>query len=372
MSESAILTRSSRRPGYKSRVASRSLVALLAGSLLALFAAGAAAPSQSASTVLQTSAHARSFEGPTGTARIDRAARSALTWRGGPITASTGEIVEIFVSDSLPAETPEKWAEFLATLTHGPELARLTSNIASLAEVQELCGPRALGCYSRDEMVSLGEPAPDGTTPEEVVRHEYGHHVAWYRLNTPWRAIDWGPKNWASAATVCSRVSRREAFPGNQSSNYARNPGEAWAEVYRLMDERKAGITTASWPIITPSFFPDEAALLAAERDVLESWTVNRKSVFRRSFAKDAKRAWLIPLPTPLDGDLVLNAKLPRGGLHEIALVSANRSTVLRRAQWVSQRGKRLVTGICGQRTLFVRVTPSGAAGQVTVSVSRP
>ncbi len=27
------------------------------------------------------------------------------------------------------------------------------------------------------------------------------------------------------------------------------------------MDERKAGITTATWPIITPSFFPDEAAL---------------------------------------------------------------------------------------------------------------
>ena len=47
--------------------------------------------------------------------------------------------------------------------------------------MQELCGSRALGCYSGDEMVSLGEPARDGTTPEEVVRHEYGHHVAWHR-----------------------------------------------------------------------------------------------------------------------------------------------------------------------------------------------
>ncbi len=314
----------------------------------------------------------RSFEGPAGTARVNRSARSALTWRGGPITASTGEIVQIFVSDSLPAETPEKWAEFIATLTHGPELARLRSNIASLAEVQDLCGARALGCYSGNEMVSLGEVAPDGTTPEEVVRHEYGHHVAWNRLNTPWRAVDWGPKHWASAATVCPRVTRREAFPGNEGSNYSQNPGEAWAEVYRLMDERKAGITTASWPIIAPSFFPDEAGLLAAERDVLQPWTVNQKSVFRRTFAKGAKKVWWIPLPTLLDGDLVLNATLPRAALHEVALVSANRSTVIRRAQWVSQRVKRLTTGVCGHRSLFVRVSPSGGAGPVTVTVSRP
>ena len=355
-------------------MASRSLVAVLAGSLLALLGAGADVTTRDASTARATSTSglARSFEGPTGTAGTNRAARSALTWRGGTVTASTGEVVRVYVSDALPAETPEKWAEFLAQLTHGPELARLTANIASLAEVQDLCGSRALGCYSGNDIVSLGEPAPDGTTPEEVARHEYGHHVAWNRLNTPWRAVDWGPKHWASAATVCPRVTRREAFPGNEGSNYAQNPGEAWAEVYRLMDERKAGITSATWPIIAPSFFPDEADLLAAERDVLQPWIVNQKSVFRRTFAKGAKKVWWIPLPTPLDGDLALNATLPRAGLHEVALVASNRSTILRRAQWVSQRVKRLTTGICGQRALFVRVTPSGAAGRVTVSVSRP
>lgn len=352
-------------------MASRSLAAVLAGSLFALLFAGSTF-TRDRVTAPATSALARSFEVPAGTSRIDRSARSALTWRGGPVTAPTGEVVQVFVSDALPAETPEKWAEFLVNLTHGPELARLTSNIASLEEVQELCGPRTLGCYSGNELVALGEPAPDGTTAEEVVRHEYGHHVAWNRLNTPWRAVDWGPKHWASAATVCPRVTRREAFPGSEGSNYAQNPGEAWAEVYRLMDERKAGITTATWPIIAPSFFPDETGLLAAERDVLQPWRVNQKSVFRRSFAKGAKTVWWIPLPTPLDGDLILNATLPRAGLHEVALVAANRSTVLRRGQFVSQRVKRLTTGVCGQRTLFVRVTPNGAGGQVTVTVSRP
>ncbi len=350
---------------------SRFLGALLAGSLFVLLVAGSTF-SRDIATAPATSGLVRSFEGPTGTARIDRAARSALTWRGGPVTASTGDVVQTYVSDSLPAETPEKWAEFLAKLTHGPELARLTASIASLEEVQDLCGARALGCYSHNEIVSLGEPAPDGTTPEEVLRHEYGHHVAWNRLNAPWRAVDWGPKHWASAATVCPRVTRREAFPGNEGSNYAQNPGEAWAEVYRLMDERKAEITTATWPIIAPSFFPDEAALQAAELDVLQPWTDNRVSKHARAFGKSTKQVWWIPVQTPLDGDLALTATVPTGGLHEIALVSANRSTVLRRAQWVGQRAKRITTSICGQRLLFVRVTQAGSLGRVALTISRP
>jgi len=351
-------------------VASRSLAALFAGLLLVL-GAGAAATGEASSAQAPISL-ARSFDGQAGPARINRAALGTLTWRGGPITASTGEVVSVFVSDALPAETPEKWAEFIAGLTHGPELARLTSNIATLAEVQQLCGSRALGCYSGNEMVALGEPAGNGTTPEEVVRHEYGHHVAFHRLNNPWRAIDWGPKHWASAATVCTRVSAREAFPGDGGINYANNPGEAWAEVYRLMDERKAGITTASWPIISTSFFPDETGLVAAERDVLEPWTGNRKTVYRRTFAKTAKKPWWIPLPTSLDGELVLNATVPLNGLQEVALVAGNRRTVVRRAQWIGQRTKRATTGVCGQRAYFVRVTPRGAAGRVTVTVSSP
>ena len=351
-------------------MASRSLAALLAGLLLVLVSGSATA--SSASSAQAPLSLSRPFDGQVGPARINRAALGALTWRGGPITASTGDIVSVFVSDALPGETPEKWAEFVAGLTHGSELASLTSNIATLDEVQQLCGARALGCYSGNRMVSLGEPAPDGTTPEEVVRHEYGHHVAFHRLNTPWRAIDWGPKHWASAATVCTRVVAREAFPGDEGFNYANNPGEAWAEAYRLMDERKAGITTATWPIVSPSFFPDEAGLLAAERDVLEPWTASRKTVFRRTFAKTTKKPWWIPLPTPLDGDLVLNATVPLNALHEVALVAGNRRTVVRRAGWIGQRTKRITTGVCGQRAYFVRVTPRGVAGRVTITVSSP
>jgi hypothetical protein len=42
-------------------------------------------------------------------------------------------------------------------------------------------------------------------TPQEVVRHELGHHVAFNRLNTPWTAVNWGPKAWATDQDVCAR-----------------------------------------------------------------------------------------------------------------------------------------------------------------------
>ena len=349
------------------------LTALLSGALLTVLVAGGGDASQSAATP-SLPVLTRSIDAQPGTAlRADRLARTAIEWRGGAITTSTGEIVNVLVSDALPVEsTPESWAELIVKLTHGPELSLLTAYIVPLEEVQEFCGARALGCYSSNRMVSLGDTAIDEDTPEEVVRHEYGHHIAFHRLNAPWRAIDWGPKQWASAATVCPRVSRREAFPGDEGQNYSQNPGEAWAEVYRLMDERKAGITTATWRIVAPAFFPDEAALQAAERDVLQPWTAGRTAAFRRTFGKTTPKVWWIPLSTPLDGDLRITAALPGGGLHEVALVGANRSTVLRRAQWIGQRSKRITTTVCGQRSLYVRVTQRGALGRVAVSASTP
>jgi hypothetical protein len=345
---------------------------LVATALLAAAIAGAARSGPVTAAPAQPTS-ARSIDAQPGTAlRFERLARSTATWRGGPITTSTGEVVQVQVSDSLPAVTPEYWAEFLVQLTHGAELARLTSYHATLDEVQELCGARALGCYSRNTMISLAEPAMDGTTPEDVVRHEYGHHIALYRDNTPWRAIDWGPKNWATSATVCPKVTRGEAHPGDEGQNYALNPGEAWAEVYRLLQERKDGITAGAWPIIAPSFYPTEAALQAAERDVLQPWTRGSLRSFARTFGKRMAKVWWIPLATPLDGSLRITAAVPRGGRYEVALVGPNRTTVLRRASGVGQRVKRIATTVCGQRSLFVRVTQAGTFGRVSVTAATP
>ena len=349
----------------------RRLAAFLSCALLV--AALAAAGAGGAEPVAPTSLRAFTLDDDA-TAQVDSnsLARVAISYRGGPIRTSTGEVVDVRVSDALPIETtPEAWAEFFAHLTHGPELAQLTAYIATFDEVQEICGPRALGCYGRDQVVAPGDVALD-TSPEEILRHEYGHHIAAHRLNDPWTAIDWGPKRWASAANVCARVSRKEAYPGDEGANYFLNPGEAWAEVYRLLDERKAGITTATWSIIASSFFPDADDLTAAEQDVVQPWAAARPRLYTRTFGKRTARVWWISLATPLDGTVHVSATVPGRGADsvDVALVGPNRRTVVRRAQWVSQRVKTLDASVCGQRSLFVRFTQKGLVGRVRVSVT--
>jgi hypothetical protein len=349
----------------------RHLAALLSGALLLLALALVAIRGPLAAE--HGSSYARSLEDDaTAQLSASRLARAETTFRGGPITTSTGEVVDVRVSDALPVATAtqEGWAEFLVHLTHGSELGQLKASIVTFDEVQEICGSRALGCYGGDQLVAPGETVVD-TSPEEVVRHEYGHHIAAHRLNDPWTALDWGPKRWASAANVCSRAARNEAYPGNEGTYYQLNPGEAWAEVYRLMDERRAGITTATWPIIARSFFPDANDLLAAEQDVLQPWAAPRARLYTKTFGKKTARVWWIALTTPLDGSVRVNATVPTTSSSvDVALVGADRKTVVRRAQWIGQRVQRLDGSVCGQRSLFVRVTQKGVVGRVRISVT--
>ena len=225
-----VLTPRSHRRGYKGGVAlprPRPLAIVVSSGLL-LVALGVSAAGSTPTVRFTPPAHARSIDATSGTAlRTKRLTRAATTFRGGLVTTSTGETVDVRVSDALPVDTstPEGWAEFLTGLTHGSEISLLTTYIATLDDVQEICGSRALGCYARNEMVALGETTIPDVSPEEVVRHEYGHHIAMHRLNSPWVAIDWGPKNWASAADVCARITRKEAFPARRGLELRAEPG---------------------------------------------------------------------------------------------------------------------------------------------------
>jgi len=137
------------------------------------------------------------------------------------------------------------------------------------------------------------------------------------------------------------------------------------------MDEHKAGITTATWPIIAQSFFPDAGDLAAAEEDVVHPWAASQTRLFTKTFTRGTARVWWIPLSTSLDGTVRVSATVPSHAASvDVALVGANRQTVVRRAQWVGQRVKRLDGSVCGQRALFVRVTQTGLVGRVRVSVT--
>jgi hypothetical protein len=283
--------------------------------------------------------HARRFAGPEGL---------------------TVAISSRYASDPAAAQ---RWADFFASLVHGPELGLLFAYVAPLPEVEELCGPRALGCYRANRLVMVGDSS-GGIAPASVAAHEYGHHVANNRINAPWRAIDWGTKRWASYANICARVADRTAFPGDEAGDYERNPGEAFAEAYRVLNERDRGLPFI-WPVVDPSFVPDAGALEAVREDVRSPWTASPTRTIRIRFS-GRRRVWTQRLPTTLDGDLVATSAAPNDfrlvdGGHEVA-----------RGAWTTGGGKSLAYQVCGHRSVVLRVTRVGAARTVVLKLSQP
>lgn len=292
-------------------------------------------------------------------------------WAGGANTTYTGERVTVFVSttytdaDALALH----WANFLSALLHGSELALVRAYVAPLAEVEEFCERRVLGCYGGNTLVSIGEPVDD-VTAEEVMRHEYGHHVAANRQNPPWAAIDWGTKRWASAADVCARVAGQTAFPGDEDLYYSHNPGEAFAEAYRVLNEVRSGARSFSWTLADPSFSPDTLELSAIENDVLRPWAPSQQQHIVGRFPSQA-RTWTRAIATPLDGDLELSLRMPLGAGHTVEVLDA-RGVVLTRGLWSGSGVRTLRYRICGERSVRVRVGRAGGAPRFEVRVNAP
>ena len=300
------------------------------------------------------------------------AAAAATGWTGGRLQTATGESVTVYVSDSYPPEqvAPQVWAEFFAGLPHGRELESVTVRIAPLTEIAAICGPDAAGCYRNNELAFAGEQA-GGALPEDTARHEYGHHIAGRRLNPPWRAGDWGTKRWATVEQVCSRAKARTAFPGDERERYALNPGEAFAEAYRVLAEQKAGATLSSWRIVDGSFYPDAPALSAIDQDVAKPWLAPSTTTVRGSFLAKGPRRRLLPVATPLDGQLTVELRLPAGRLDTLELLSPG-GRVLARGLWAGTSTRRLSYVVCGQRRFSLRVARAGAPGRFAVTVTRP
>jgi hypothetical protein len=313
---------------------------------------------------------------PAGGANLGSAGRPAAadtpSWSGGTFRTATGESVTVHVSTTYSAEqvAPQAWAEFFAGLPHGSELAAVVVRVAPPAEVATLCGASSLGCYFGRELVMPGEPSA-GVAPEEVARHEYGHHIAATRSNPPWRAADWGPKRWASAAGICRRAKEGTAFPGDGGMHYRLDPAEAFAEVYRVVADQKAGITLSTWGLVDGSFYPGPAALKAVEQDVANPWTKPRAASVRGTFRAAGPRRYLRPVATPLDGELTAELKLPAGRLDTLELLDSG-GRVLARGLWSGTSTRTLSFVVCGQRRLSLRVTRSGGPGGFSLTYGAP
>jgi hypothetical protein len=297
------------------------------------------------------------------------AAPAAQAW-GGAYPTSTGETVRVTMSDRYPVDetVARGWAEYLASLLHGPELAHVTLHLAPYSEVQAICGFDALACYSgqRQLIVAPRDDFPEGPTSQAIVAHEYGHHIARSRLNPPWDPSQYGTKRWASRIGVCARTAAGRLFPGGQGPRYRLDPGEAFAEGYRLLNELRAGRPETAWDIVDASLRPDALALAALERDVVDPWvrpTVERRSA---SFAARGRATRSFRLATPLDGTLRLTLSAPAKMRLRLSLYDMSRKTT------VATGGRRLQGVICGHRTLAVRVIRQTGAGRFSLSISKP
>jgi len=347
-------------------VVRRAVLFLLIAILAVPAGAGAAGTSPTATTTYAYGSRSSSA------AVAAKLAAGPAGFTGGVVTASDGEQVTVYVQDELATVDPgmgQRWADMLTGLVHGPEISTVSIYVATLARVQQTCGQNALGCYGSNHLIAMATDLPD-ISARAVLTHEYGHHVADSSDNSPWQAVDYGPKRWASQVGVCSRTAAGELAPGDESSRYTLNPGEAFAEDYRLLNERREGLPETPWQVVDQSFYPDQATLDAVAADVTTPWTGPTSSTLGSSLTGHSTgRGFRIA--TPLDGTFKVTLTSPKGTSFTLRLVDPTGGKVLGTSAG-TQRVKSLQTDVCGQRTLQVQVKRVRGAGAFTLAVSKP
>jgi hypothetical protein len=291
------------------------------------------------------------------------AAFPAGTW-GGSYTVKSGARVNVYASRYYPVDNAvnQAAADFVDRLVHGSEISSVKIYFAPRSEVSILCHhPDADGCYySKDqEIVTVGEDT-EWSTVEEVLTHEYGHHVANNRDNYPWPAIAYGTKRWATYMGICTKEAQGTVFPGDEGGDhYLQNPGEGFAESFLHLNEVKLGIPETPW-FYDPVLAPDSTALALIEQDVLKPWKENALKRWSGKFSRRGQHQ-VRTFQTPLDGVIAAQIKGPRrtslslGGLAEVKRVSSTLSAGL----------------ICGQRRVTTKVV-SGGKGRFAAAAAIP
>jgi hypothetical protein len=306
-----------------------------------------------------------------------RSLQATAEW-GGPTVATDGETVNLYFSASYPVDPvrAKQWADYMTSLVHGSELAAVTIHLAPLAEVQRTCGAHAYACYS-PRFSTIYAPADDpepGVSAKGVLTHEYGHHIASSRTNPPFVSVDYGTKRWASYENICARSLAGSLYPGAEDeTHYMLNPGEAFAESYRVLNEAKLGLPQESWDVVTNTLYPDATALSLLEQDVLTPWSANTvRQITAKLSAKVRTRTYTVR--TPYDGTLMI---VPRQvGSAQVSVSLLAQGSTVKTSSFRHASGRSLSTTVCGARTYDVRVKLAGPVTKktttVTLSVSNP
>jgi hypothetical protein len=292
---------------------------------------------------------------------------------GGTFTASTGEMVSVFVSSFYPVNLPvaQGWANFLSSLVHGSELSSVQVYLAPLSQISSICGTDAIGCYTPNgfQLVAPADDPAADLSSEAVVAHEYGHHVEASRSNAPWSALSYGTKRWASYMQVCAGARTGRFYPGAETvPNYLLNPGEGFAETYRVLNERNLGLPESPWEVVSTVFLPDAGALGAARTDVTSPWRGQATSS-RTGRLTLKKRSQTLVTPTPLDGSLRLSLKHPAKTRFTLTVRSGGG---IKLAGASGGSALSVGTTVCGQRSLQIQVSALRGSGSFRLSIAKP
>lgn len=260
--------------------------------------------------------------------------------------AHTGENVNVAVPAG-QEQRGQQVADLLASFPHGPELAEVTVTVFPALDAASRC-MGGIACYfSSSETVVIPDSIADYQW-EQVLAHEYAHHIALNRLNPPWRAYDWGPKYWASSTGICEKSEDKLLF-----DRYGADPGEAFAEAYRLLVAARTPTWTPFPVFVDEELFPmDAEAQAAVLRDVEQPWVSPRAWSWSRRLR--AGQAATVTVKTPLDGQMAVRLVAGRGRM-SVGGASG------RRIEWL----------VCGERKWKVRVR-AAATGIFRLSVTAP
>lgn len=368
----------SRRPRRAGSSPTARVLAVCAAAAVTALAAVAAAHSAPTQQVQRLQAPQRSEIARAGSAIPDavlsgNAANVTLppgSW-GGPYTTSTGETVTIYASSAYPVDRAmgQRWADFLASLVHGSELSSVTVFLAPDDIISRFCGSDAVACYStRDSLlVAPGTDPGADLSAEAVVTHEYGHHVAAHRSNAPWDAADYGTKRWASSMQVCARARKHQLVPGAEDPvQYEVNPGEGFAEAYRVLNERKAGRMETSWQVVSRTLYPSDAALAALDQDVTSPWVRDTTTTRTGRFTR-ATRTRTYTISTPLDGSLALRLTPTKGTRVALDVFAGSTRTIHATGGSINRSAT-----VCGARSYRIRVHATKGNGSFSLTIATP
>ena len=296
----------------------------------------------------------------------ERTTAAVAEW-GGPTVATNGESVMIYFSDAYPqnAALALQWADFMTSLEHGPELQTVSIHLGTLRDVQLRCGTQALACYfSRSATIyaSAENPTADVSAKGALI-HEFGHHLAASRLNPPFTSVDYGTKRWASYENVCARTVAGDLYPGAEDArHYMLNPGEAFAETYRVLNESRLGLAQEAWNIVTTSLYPDPAALSLLEQDISTPWTADTVNTLTAKLSTKV-HSHTFTVSTPLDGTLSVDSK--QSGRAKVTVSLLAKGSTVKSTSFSRVTGSPLLTTVCGKRSYKVRVRLAGTAAEI-------